>query len=205
MSIKSRGGLLSSALRASAVVAVLGVSLAAPCFIGLETWRNTIRPEGIIIHHTALPVPCNTFDAYPIDAQLIDSIHAARGFKVRYWGRTYSIGYHYLILANGTVQPGRPEMSMGAHTLSHNNTVGISLVGDFGGPPCTVSRIQPSVVTEPQMKALVELCRRIMRRHSLPVTSVRLHRDYNSETECPGERFPREELSFALGMRHFDK
>ena len=41
------------------------------------------------------------------------------------------IGYHFLILPDGTVERGRPESMWGAHTRDHNDTLGICLVGDF--------------------------------------------------------------------------
>lgn len=78
------------------------------------------------------------------NAALIDSWHRIRGWSM--------IGYHYVILngqigANkyhkefdGTIETGRPidedkdfELDeLGAHTLGHNNSVGVCLIGESG-------------------------------------------------------------------------
>lgn len=75
------------------------------------SYRNTITPLGIIIHHSAVPPPPG---GTPIDVSVLDSIHEKRGFSIFYWGRTYHVGYHYIILPDGTVQRGRPDHCQGA-------------------------------------------------------------------------------------------
>ena len=47
--------------------------------------------------------------------------------KERGWS---DIGYHYLILLDGTIQRGRPEHIQGAHVRTYNkNSIGVSYVG----------------------------------------------------------------------------
>ena len=53
-----------------------------------------------------------------------ESIH--RWHKAKGWD---GIGYHYVILEDGTVQNGRPEYWKGAHAKGHNNALGICLIG----------------------------------------------------------------------------
>ena len=49
--------------------------------------------------------------------------------EIRRWhvdGNGWSdIGYHYVILIDGTVEAGRPLWRKGAHTKGHNNDIGI--------------------------------------------------------------------------------
>ena len=49
-------------------------------------------------------------------------------------GKTYYIGYHYIIHLDGSVHACRPEEVIGCHASGHNkNSIGISYVG--GCPP----------------------------------------------------------------------
>lgn len=156
---------------------------------------NTVRPAGIIIHHSAIrPFP----DGRPIDAKLIDEIHRERGYSAFYWGRFYHIGYHYLILPDGTVQQGRPEHCKGAHTQGYNSYIGICLVGDFSSMDNPNGERGLTEPTEAQMRALTELCRNLRQKYQIPIQSVVRHSDVNPNTECPGDRFPFEAFAKAL-------
>lgn len=62
--------------------------------------------------------------------QDVDRWHKQRGWK--------GIGYHYLITLDGTVEVGRKEEEIGAHTVNYNkNSIGICYVGglDKNGKP----------------------------------------------------------------------
>lgn len=70
----------------------------------------------IIVHCTA------TKEGRNFGVKDVDRWHKERGFKC--------IGYHYLILLDGTVAPGRPLDQIGAHTTGHNAySIGICYVG----------------------------------------------------------------------------
>ena len=56
------------------------------------------------------------------NAQTIHRWHKERGFD--------GIGYHYVILEDGTVENGRPEFWSGAHAKGHNDAIGICFIGD---------------------------------------------------------------------------
>lgn len=57
-----------------------------------------------------------------VDAKEIDRWHRMRGFL--------SIGYHYVIKRDGTVETGRPLETVGAHAAGHNtDSIGICLIG----------------------------------------------------------------------------
>src|SRR5947207_353178 len=87
-----------------------GIVLAVT-MVGTISYKNSIQPEGIIIHHTG---PLSA-DGYPIEREFLDQFHHQRGYGSFYWGHTYHVGYHYIILPNGMVEQGRPEHLQGAH------------------------------------------------------------------------------------------
>lgn len=55
------------------------------------------------------------------NAETIHKWHKERGFD--------GIGYHYVILEDGTIENGRPEYWEGAHAKGHNDAIGICLIG----------------------------------------------------------------------------
>lgn len=176
-------------LALTVVVAITCLSLAG-LFVGASV-NNSIRPAGIIIHHAAIPqVP----GGRPIDAKMIEEIHLKRGYRAFYWGRFYHIGYHYIILPDGTVQQGRPEHCQGAHAQGYNSYIGICLVGDFSTADNPDGERGLTEPTEAQMHALTELCRTLRQKYQIPMQAVIRHSDVNHNTECPGNRFPFEAL-----------
>ncbi len=76
----------------------------------------------LICHCTA------TIEGKHYTAEDVDAWHRARGWKM--------IGYHYLILLDGTIQKGRPEEMVGAHCLNHNqHSIGVCYVGGLKASP----------------------------------------------------------------------
>lgn len=78
----------------------------------------------IIIHCSA------TKEGLSFNANDIDRWHKQRGFK--------RIGYHYVILLDGTIQQGRELEAVGAHATGHNaHSIGICYIGglDSKGKP----------------------------------------------------------------------
>jgi N-acetylmuramoyl-L-alanine amidase len=147
---------------------------------------NSIMPSGIVIHHTAV-LP--TDNALPKNRREVDTFHQARGFEIMCQGRIYHIAYHYLILPNGKVQPGRPERCQGAHALGYNSYLGISVVGDFSPRDDHAGNIEPRAPTQQQIEAVVRLCRQLRDRYNIPLQHIVRHNDISS-TDCPGSRFP---------------
>ena len=158
--------------------------------------HNSITPVGIIIHHSALPTRRNQ----PADANLLDEIHRVRGYSAFYWGKTYHIGYHYVILPDGTVERGRPEHCRGAHAQGYNSYIGICLVGNFS----EASGPGPDEVLEPtpaQLNALESLCEQLQDKYHFSNENILRHSDVNSKTECPGARLPFQKLIKRLSDR----
>ena len=70
----------------------------------------------IVIHCTQTPADMD------VDVAKVTEWHTQRGFD--------TIGYHYLIKRDGTLQTGRDEDLVGAHAVAVNGTsIGIALVG----------------------------------------------------------------------------
>jgi N-acetylmuramoyl-L-alanine amidase len=70
----------------------------------------------VIIHCSATP------EGRDISLDTIRQWHIKRGWS--------DIGYHYVILINGTIQEGRPVERAGAHCKGHNaNSIGVCYVG----------------------------------------------------------------------------
>ena len=175
-----------------------GLLLSALAGVAVPSYRNTMMPAGVVIHHTAVPLPPG---GRPLDVRVLDEIHRRRGYGIFYWGRFYHVGYHYLILPDGTVQSGRPERCQGAHAVGYNHYIGVCLVGDFSAPDDLHDRNGPREPTAAQMQALVELTARLRARYGLPLERMIQHREVNPNTQCPGERFPFEELMQRLRER----
>tara|TARA_B110000285_G_scaffold155701_1_gene173723 strand:- start:103 stop:528 length:426 start_codon:yes stop_codon:yes gene_type:complete len=72
--------------------------------------------DKIIVHCTA------TREGAPVSLDTVRRWHLERGWS--------DIGYHYLILLDGTIERGRPEERQGAHVRSYNkNSIGVAYVG----------------------------------------------------------------------------
>lgn len=115
--------------------------------------------DSLIVHCSDSP---NDRD---IGAKEITQWHKERGFR--------TIGYHYVIRRDGTVENGRDEFYIGAHVEGHNaHSIGICLVG----------RDQ---FDEKQKAALVILLKRLMAKYKLTADDVYGHRDFNPHKTCP--------------------
>lgn len=152
----------------------------------LESFFNTIMPTGIVVHHTAVLPGEN---ALPQDRADVDEYHQTRGFEIKCFGRVYHVAYHYLILADGTIQAGRPERCEGAHAQGYNSYLGISVVGDFSSQDNPKGKKGPTRPSKQQIASLVRLCRRMRERYRIPLQHIVRHSDIGS-TRCPGDRFP---------------
>lgn len=177
--------------RFKVVAGLAGLLMLVVAAIAAESYRNTIEPSGIVIHHSAVPFPP---DGTPIDVHALDEIHRRRGFGIFYWGRFYHVGYHYIILPDGAVQPGRPEHCQGAHATGYNSYLGICLIGDFSEGDGSNRGYGPREPTAAQMNSLVNLINTLRKRYTIPLDRVIQHHDVNPETHCPGERFPYPQL-----------
>ena len=117
--------------------------------------------------------------------------HAAGGGSVeaihRYHRDTNGwdgIGYHYYVRKDGSVWRGRPEDTIGAHTVGHNySSIGVCFEGNY----------EVETMPAAQLAAGRELIADILSRY--PGAEVSGHRD-NDTTACPGKNFPEELINY---------
>ena len=145
---------------------------------------NRITPQGIVIHHSALPASEGLED--------IEKLHISRGFGIFYWYRIYHIGYHYIIQANGNVVPIRPEHLQGAHARGANDMIGICVLGNFD------SSAGNAVPTIEQMQSLRALSKTLLAKYQFSIADVHKHNQIDGYTVCPGDHFPFNELLASL-------
>jgi len=120
--------------------------------------------DSIIIHSSA------TKEHQPFSAHDIDVWHKKRGFK--------KIGYHWVIKLDGTLEQGRDEGEIGAHTQGHNaNSIGICYIGGMDGDGKPKDTRTPS-----QFATLRLLVQNLLQRY--PTANVYGHRDF-ARTACP--------------------
>ena len=118
----------------------------------------------LILHCSA------TKEGQSFTAKDIDAWHQQKGWK--------GIGYHYVILLDGTVQPGRPESEPGAHTEGLNaGSIGICYIGglDCNGKP-------KDTRTTRQKDALKILVSGLLKRY--PGSTVHGHNEFANK-DCP--------------------
>lgn len=134
----------------------------------------TRRIDYIVIHCSA------TKEGHPFDAADIDRWHRARGWN--------GIGYHFVILLDGSVQIGRPVSEVGAHVAGFNkNSIGICYIGglDEDWHP-------KDTRTDEQKKSLRELVRQL--HGTFPDAKIVGHRDLSPDKNGDGIIDPSEWL-----------
>lgn len=153
--------------------------------ISAISYQNSITPNGIVIHHSAVPFQIEN----PEDIRMISDVHRELGNSIFCWGEIYYIGYHYVILPDGKIVKGRPETCRGAHAFAYNTYIGICLIGDFSEGDNPTADKGPKTPTQEQMKALISLTKAINLRYNIRSENIILHKQVKPETECPGENF----------------
>lgn len=129
----------------------------------MELKKSKRQINEIIIHCTA------TEAGFKFNAQDVDRWHRQRGFDC--------IGYHYVVLLDGTVEKGRDVNRVGAHCRGHNlNSIGVVYVGGlYAGVPADTR-------TPTQKASLLNLVSRL--RSLYPDARVHGHRDF-AQKDCP--------------------
>ena len=120
--------------------------------------------QRIIIHCSA------TKPGQSCNAEIIDKWHKEKGYKC--------IGYHYVILLDGTIEKGRDEQEKGSHCSGYNNdSIGICYVGGLNknGKP-------EDTRTPEQKETLKNLIKDICSRYK--IKDIAGHCDYSNKA-CP--------------------
>lgn len=119
----------------------------------------------IIIHCSA------TFPSQRVTIADITRWHQQRGWR--------TIGYHYVVQPDGTIQSGRPISETGAHCQGHNaHSIGICYIGGLSkdGKPSDTR-------TEAQKAALRKLLQELL--NQFPNATIYAHHDFNPQKACP--------------------
>jgi len=120
----------------------------------------------IIIHCAATPEGVN-FDINDIRKWHVDE----RGWS--------DVGYHYIILLDGTIQKGRPTNKQGAHCLGHNSkSIGVCYIG--GVDKYSKSKDTRTDAQKVALKALVFMIKDQFK----TISSVHGHNEF-SKKACP--------------------
>lgn len=129
----------------------------------------------IVVHCSA------TREGQPHDKRDIERWHKARGFR--------TIGYHYVVLLDGTVQIGRPEAEAGAHAVGHNaDSIGVVYIGGLAADGVTPKDTR----TPAQKAALRQLIHTLSGKY--PKAQVLGHRDLSPDRDGDGKVEPHEWL-----------
>ena len=170
--------------------------------VGPHTWESLGFPitnrfiDEIIIHCSATKEGIN----YSVDK--IDAAHKARKFSTYTdeKGKTRYIGYHYIILLDGTIIKCRPESKIGCHASGHNTrSIGICYIGGLDARDTNGKMIKDT--RTPQQKAsLLKLIKDIKKRYGT-IARVIGHRDTSPDLNGNGIIEPYE---FIKGCPCFD-
>ena len=143
--------------------------------------------DTIVIHCSASP------NGKPLSIETLDAWHAARGFKrraPRVRPELGHIGYHRVILLDGTVALGRDLEEIGAHVSGSNaRSVGICMVGT-------------DRYTVAQWRSLDNLVRQMLLVY--PKARVVGHRDLSPDLDGDGIVEPQEWLKTCPGFSVHD-
>jgi len=106
-----------------------------------------------------------------INAEVIDRWHKARGWK--------GIGYHFVVLIDGTIETGRMINKCGAHTKGYNcSSISICYIGGVEKDGKTPKDTR----TPEQIASMLELLNVL--RKIYPEAKIHSHRDFAAKA-CP--------------------
>ncbi len=98
-----------------------------------------------------------------------------RWHKAQGWS---DIGYHYVIDLDGTIEPGRPIETAGAHCTGHNaNSIGICYIGG-----CDKDMKPKDTRTDEQKASLITLLKYLVAKY--PGVKIYGHKDF-AKKACP--------------------
>ena len=157
--------------------------------VGQRTWeslgyRATSRDiDEIIIHCSA------TKEGVPFSIDQIDASHKARKFTsyIDINGKTRYIGYHFVIMLDGTVQICRPIDKIGGHASGHNaRSIGICYIGGLDSKGKVKDTRTPA-----QKASLITLIKDLKKRYPT-IDKVIGHRDTSPDLNGNGIIEPNE-------------
>lgn len=130
------------------------------------------RIDEIIIHCAATP------EGKKFTAADIRRWHTAKPPKGNGWS---DIGYHYVILLDGTVENGRPVEKVGAHCEGRNAySIGVCLIGGRTED----GKKSKDTRTEAQNASLLNLVRELQKLYRIPSSGIHGHNEFANKA-CP--------------------
>ena len=118
----------------------------------------------IILHCSA------TIEGKYYNAKDINKWHLQKGWS--------GIGYHYVILLDGTIEKGRAIEKIGAHTKGHNSTsIGVCYIGGLG-----VDKKAKDTRTDNQIASILGLLDKL--KNDYPGVTIHGHNEFANK-ECP--------------------
>jgi N-acetylmuramoyl-L-alanine amidase len=121
--------------------------------------------NSVILHCSA------TREGQYVDVGMIRAWHLGKGWS--------DVGYHYVILLDGTIQSGRPLSKPGAHTRGKNkHSIGICYIGG-----CDAEGKPKDTMTYEQERSFKKLCRALVMVLDEPL-SLHAHNEF-SKKACP--------------------
>ena len=130
------------------------------------------RIDEILIHCSATP------EGRAVTAEDIRRWHTAPKPKGNGWR---DIGYHFVILLDGTIQQGRPIEFAGAHCTNHNRfSIGVCYIGGLSKNGKTPKDTR----TEAQNAALKQLVQQLQQLYHISLENIHGHKHYANKA-CP--------------------
>jgi N-acetylmuramoyl-L-alanine amidase len=132
---------------------------------------KTHIPIRITVHHEGTKLA--------IDADAAKKINAIQRWgmgKEKNWA---DIPYHFLIAPNGKVFEGRSVFTVGETSTEYDPT-GHLLI-------CCLGNLNEDQVPNAQLKALIQTIEYTARKYNIPVDSLATHKDFSTQTTCPGK------------------
>lgn len=115
-----------------------------------------------------------------VNAKIIDGWHKDRGWQ--------GIGYHYVILRDGTLERGRPLKFMGAHVKGHNqDNIGICMVGGIDEQGNAENNF-----TDAQFQTMKNVVTALQDSCGIANEDIKGHRDYSPDLNGDGKVTPDE-------------
>jgi len=103
--------------------------------------------------------------------EMITAWHTDPKPKGNGWSK---VGYHYIILRDGTVEKGLPDSEIGIHARGYNtSSIGICLIGKEG------------LYTMAQAASLRQLLQVLRAQYDLKPEDIRGHYEVNDHKTCP--------------------
>ncbi|WP_291655913.1 peptidoglycan-binding protein [Bosea sp. (in: a-proteobacteria)] len=175
-------GLAADGVVGPLTISALDAALArksAPASAIFTLPRTKRRIDEIIIHCTATP------EGRGVSVETIRGWHKAQGWK--------DIGYHWVVLLDGTVKPGRPEAEIGSHVAGHNTgTLGVVYVGGVAADGKTAKDTR----TPAQRAALLSHVKALIARYPT-IKRVTGHNQYANKA-CPSFDVRKDELGHLI-------